>query len=108
MPGLSPASNQRSRPRERLLNMEQNREAVFIGQSQSRTVSGLILLWVSAALVAVITQVGCGSGPPQGLSIQQDNQGGVSLVSLSHVPVPQAIGGDVVDNAAAIRLGKAL
>jgi cytochrome c peroxidase len=88
--------------------MEQNREAVFIGQSQSRTVSGLILLWVSAALVAVITQVGCGSGPPQGLSIQQDNQGGVSLVSLSHVPVPQAIGGDVVDNAAAIRLGKAL
>ena len=40
--------------------MEQNREAVFIGQSQSRTVSGLILLWVSAALVAVIR----GNPPP--------------------------------------------
>lgn len=89
--------------------MEQNREAVFIGQSQSRTVSGLILLWVSAALIAVITQSGCGRGPPQGgLSTQQDNQGGVSLVSLSHVAVPQPIGGDIVDNEAAVRLGKAL
>jgi cytochrome c peroxidase len=69
----------------------------------------LILLWVSAALIAVITQSGCGRGPPQaGLSTQQDNQGGVSLVSLSHVAVPQPIGGDIVDNAAAVRLGKAL
>src|SRR5438045_5539168 len=69
-----------------------------------------------AAMLAMTADVGCGlpdQEPPLAeVSLASKGPGGGggggSLAPLSTVPVPQPVGGDIRDHAAAIRLGKAL
>jgi cytochrome c peroxidase len=77
--------------------------------------AGIIVLG-GAALLATAVGAGCGrpdQEPPLAeLSLASKGPGGggggASLAPLSTVPVPQPVGGDIRDRAAAIRLGKAL
>lgn len=72
--------------------------------------SGLFLAGATGTLLAMTALGGCGGQPSKNLSAapRGAEQHGVDLVALSHVAVPQPIGGDVIDHAAAVRLGKAL